>query len=573
VTAGIGVLCRHDSRRLPGKILRELRGRTVLGHIVDRLRRGAGESPIVVATSDDSSDDPIARYCRRSGLACFRGPLADVAGRFLACAEGNGWEFAVRINGDNLFTDPDALRAMLAIASTGQYDFVTNVPGRTFPFGMSIEIVRTSFYRDVMAGVRDAAHREHVTSWLYENPGIGRRHVFENRLVPEARGLQLALDTEADLQRCESMLARMGGPPASFGLAQVARLAAAEPAADPWQGRSGPYLIAEVGGNHEGDFARACELADLAIATGVDCVKFQIYRGDALVSARESPDRNAHFKRFELKPEQHLSLARRCEAAGVHYLASVWDLESLEWIDPHLRMYKIGSGDLTAWPLLRAIAARGKPIVLSTGLATLDEVLQSVAQVQDVDARYRRPEWLCLLQCTSMYPIPDRDATLLAMEELRAATGLAVGYSDHTVGGTALRVAAAMGARVLEFHFTDRREGREFRDHKVSLMPDEVRTLQRDLLQVGALRGRAAKQPQPSEVEPGHLASFRRAVYCGRDVAAGERIAFDDLVVLRPNHGIDARDADLLVGRRARRALTAGVRLSWDDFEPGNPDV
>ncbi len=572
MNVGIIILCRFASSRLAGKILREIRGRTVLGHIVDRLRRGAAGAPITVATSADPSDDAIAHYCRRAEIDCFRGSLEDVAGRFLACAEARGFEFSVRINGDNFFADPDTLRSMLAIARTGEYDLVTNVPGRTFPYGMSVEVVRTAFFRTAMADVPDAGHREHVTSFLYENPDLGRRFVVENAEVPAARGLRLALDTEADLRLAESILGRMERAPASYAFPEIVRLATSMPARDPWAGRSGPLLIAEIGGNHEGDYGRACELADLALATQVDCIKFQIYRGDTLVNATESPDRNAHFKRFELTREQHLALARRCEDGGAQYLASVWDLESLEWIDPHLRMYKIGSGDLTAWPLLRAFASRGKPIVLSTGLATLDEVLQSVAQIQAVDARYRRPEWLCLLQCTSMYPIEEPEANLRVMNQLCEATGLSVGYSDHTEGAAALRVAAAMGARVLEFHFTDRREGRSFRDHKLSLLPDELRQLQRDLVRIRALRGEAQKQPQPSEVAQGHLTSFRRAAYVRRAIGAGERIGEGDLVYLRPNHGIDARDAGLLIGARARRPLSAYTRLDWADFDRTRDD-
>jgi sialic acid synthase SpsE/spore coat polysaccharide biosynthesis protein SpsF (cytidylyltransferase family) len=542
----------------------------VLGHIVDRISRGAGAADIVIATSSDPSDDPIAGYCRRAGLACYRGPLDDVAGRFLACAEAQGWEFAARVNGDNLFADPDTLRSMLAIAGTGNFDFVTNVPDRTFPAGMSVEIVRVAFYRQVMSTVDAAGHREHVTSWFYEHPELGRRFVFRNETCEAARGLQLALDTEEDLRRAVAVFGRMTRAPASYGMAEVVRLATTQPAGDPFSGKSGPLLIAEIGGNHEGDFEYARELTRLALETGVDCIKFQIYTGDSLVNAAESPDRNAHFKKFELTPEQHVALAQQCEAGGAQYLASVWDVEALDWIDQYLRMYKIGSGDLTAWPLLREFARRGKPIILSTGLATLEEVLQSVEFLQSVDSRYREPEMLCLLQCTSMYPIAEAEANLRVMEQLEAATGLSVGYSDHTEGQLALRVAAAMGARVLEFHFTDRREGRTFRDHRVSLTPDELVALQEDLRRIRDLRGARVKQPQASEVTQGHVESFRRAAYLSRAVEPGEVIGAADLRVLRPNHGIDARDADSLAGRRARRSLAALAPLSHDDFDSGD---
>jgi N-acetylneuraminate synthase/N,N'-diacetyllegionaminate synthase len=328
-----------------------------------------------------------------------------------------------------------------------------------------------------------------------------------------------------------------------------------------WRGAHGPLLIAEIGGNHEGDFAYAKRLTELAAASGADAVKFQLYRGATLVNAIETPDRHRHFTRFEFEREQHLELAETCAAAGVKYLASVWDLEMLDWVDPHLSLYKIGSGDLTAYPLLREFVRRGKPMVVSTGLSTLDEVLAAVAFIQSRDDRYRRADMLALLQCTSMYPIDDTDANLRVIDTLRAATGLTVGYSDHTRGRMALFVAATRGAEVLEFHFTDDRTGKSFRDHQVSLTGDEVRALCADLDQLQLLLGDGVKRPLPSEIETGHVTSFRRAVYCRRPIRRGQTISVDDLVVLRPNHGVDARQFDELVGRVAARDLQALERI------------
>lgn len=566
MSVGIIILCRFESERLPGKALLELGGRTVLGHIVDRLRRGVPRYPLVVATSSEPGDEPIARWCRRSGVPCFRGALDDVAGRFLACAECEGWDYAVRINGDNVFADADTLLAMAAIAETGQYDFVTNVPNRTFPYGMSVEIVRVSFFRRVLETIDDEADREHVTKYLYDHPDLGTRYVYVNTAYPAASGLQLALDTPEDFARCERMIASMRGNPAACGLAEIAALARGQGAASPWRGRHGPLLIAEIGGNHEGDFDAARRMARLAIDTGVDYVKFQLYRGDSLVNAVESPDRNAHFKRFELTRDQHIALAQMCRDGGVGYLASVWDLDMLDWVDEYLSIYKIGSGDLTAWPLVREFARRGKPIILATGLSTLDEVLQTVAQIQQVDDRYLHPDWLTLLQCTSMYPIQPEDANLRVMDSLRRATGLSVGYSHHAEEGLALRVAAAMGAQVLEFHFTDAREGREFRDHKISLTPEEVVALQRDCADIQRLRGDGIKRPMPSETETGHITSFRRAAYPGTALASGATIHGSDIICLRPNHGIDARDADLLIGKQLAGAKKRFEPMRMEDI-------
>ncbi len=568
MNTGIVLLCRHDSNRLPGKILREIRGRTVLGHIVDRIRRAASEHPLVVATSTATSDTPIADYCRRAGIECFRGTLEDVAGRFLACAELKNWDFAVRINGDNLFLDPDTLRAMLAVVDTDLFDLVTNVPGRTFPHGMSVEIVRTTFYADAMDRIKDPFHREHVTSWLYVNPDIGRRYVFENRSCPAAAGAQLALDTHEDLALAQRIMSRAGSNPAALGLKAIYELATRDSTRSPWRGSAGPLLIAEIGGNHEGDFEVAKAMTEAAIGSGADCVKFQIYRAESLVSPVESPDRYRHFQRFELKREQHIALAAMCRSAGVGYLASVWDMDMLEWIDPYMDIYKIGSGDLTAWPLLREFARRGKPILLSTGLATLEEVIQTVTQIQTVDPRYKQPEWLCLLQCTSMYPIPDQDAQLRVMDTLRESTGLAVGYSDHTIGSAALCAAAAMGADVLEFHFTDSREGKTFRDHKVSLTAEEVRHLKDNITQITAFRGDGVKAPQPSELADGHEVSFRRAAYLKHPVNTGARIGVEDVVLLRPAHGTDARDTEELFGSKALKDIEAFSAIRYgQDFD------
>ncbi len=552
---GVVLLCRYESRRLPGKILKEIRGRTVLSYIAERIRRGAGDRQLVVATSEHPSDDPIASYCARAGLECHRGPLDDVAARFLGCAESRGWDYAVRVNGDNLFLDSETLLAMLAIAETGVYDLVTNVPGRRFPYGMSVEIVRTEFYRQAMQATSEPSHREHVTSWLYEHPTLGTRYVFPNRVCPEAAGLPLALDTTEDLVRAERILERAGPRLSPPGLRDVFALTRERAVSFSWRGDVGPMLIAEIGGNHEGNFEVAREMAGAALSSGADCIKFQLYRGDTLVSPVESPDRHKHFQRFELTRDQHLELARMCREGGAVYNASVWDLEMLDWIDPFLTFYKVGSGDLTAWPILRELAKRRKPILLSTGLATMDEVLQTVGFLQRVDEVYRQPEMLCIMQCTSMYPIPDQDANLRVMDALRAATGVSVGYSNHTVGAAALRAAAAMGAEVLEFHFTTSREGQTFRDHKVSLLTEEVRRLKEEVSQISALRGSGVKVPQASELAAHHEVSFRRGAYVRRMIRAGEVIKADDVVLLRPAHGTDARDADSLVGAVALNDL------------------
>jgi N-acetylneuraminate synthase/N,N'-diacetyllegionaminate synthase len=336
---------------------------------------------------------------------------------------------------------------------------------------------------------------------------------------------------------------------------------------NPFKGKHGPLLIAEIGGNHEGDFEYAKKLTQLAIDSDVDFVKFQIYSGDTLVSSKESPNRNKHFKKFELSKAQHKELAKMVLDAGILYTSSVWDINAMNWIDEFISLYKIGSGDLTAYPVLREIAKIGKPIIISTGLSHEWEVLEAIEFIQQVNPIYKDKNMLAILQCTSMYPISLGDANLNVINKLKSLTGLTIGYSDHTEGCFALNCAVAMGAEVLEFHFTDSRIGKQFRDHKVSLTPIEIKRLIKEISLIRQCQGDELKKPTEIEIKNGHLLSFRRAVYPARDITVGEVFTEDNLTVLRPAHGIDARDFDKLIGKKAKRYLAYHEKLDWDAIE------
>ena len=182
-------------------------------------------------------------------------------------------------------------------------------------------------------------------------------------------------------------------------------------------------------------------MCDLAIRSGADAVKFQLYRGDTLVSPVTNPDRNAHFNKFELSQDQHIALAKRVRDAGRHYMASVWDEEMLAWIAPFIAIHKVGSGDLTCYPMLRLLARTGKPIVLSTGLSDLEEIRSAIEFIASQYSMYVSEQKIVLLQCTSAYPTPDYSANLRTIMTLAATFGLPVGYSDHTIGTGALELA------------------------------------------------------------------------------------------------------------------------------------
>lgn len=331
-----------------------------------------------------------------------------------------------------------------------------------------------------------------------------------------------------------------------------------------WQGKHGPLLIAEIGGNHEGNFKYAQRLTQLACESGVDVIKFQIYTGDTLVNKIEDTKRNKHFKKFELTPDQYIKLAKQCKSNNVLFCASVWDPSAFEWIDPYIPFYKIGSGDITAYPILDIVTSYGKPIILSTGLSTMEEIAETVKYIRTSNSRYLRDDSIALLQCTSMYPIPSEEANLKVMLEFKKRFNLVVGYSDHTIGSTAVETAIAMGAEIVEFHFTDNREGKTFRDHQVSFTKDEVLQLKEKIDIINSLKGDGIKKPLESEIKSGHINSFRRGIYLSRDIKKGEIIEKRDIVALRPNHGISSKDFDKVFGKRVNRDIKKYQRLSHE---------
>ena len=333
-----------------------------------------------------------------------------------------------------------------------------------------------------------------------------------------------------------------------------------------WANPLGVYLIAEIGGNHEGDFNKAKELVELACTTGVDAVKFQIYTADSLVNKVEDPGRNAHFKKFELTPEQHIALAKICQSNKVTYSASIWDIDAIEWIDPYMEFYKVGSGDLTAYPFLERIAIIGKPIIISTGLAKLEEVKESVEFLREKNNIYRKSDYLALLQCTSSYPLPESDVNLRVIKTFKDKFDVTVGYSDHTIDSFAAEVAVSIGAEILEIHFTDDKHRKTFRDHQISFTVEEIEDLIDKIKRIKILQGSPTKSPTESETDPGQVNSFRRGIYATHDIPKGKIISKNDLIVLRPNHGLDARLFKKIIGKKIKKNVNHYDRFNEDMF-------
>jgi N-acetylneuraminate synthase/N,N'-diacetyllegionaminate synthase len=247
-------------------------------------------------------------------------------------------------------------------------------------------------------------------------------------------------------------------------------------------------------------------------------------------------------------------------------MASVWSAEMLNWANPYLPLHKVGSGDLTCYPMLALLAQTDKPIILSTGLSSLREVAAAVAYIEECNPTYISERKLALLQCTSTYPTPDEDANIGAMLALKSEFGLPVGYSDHTLGSHAVEVAVSVGAEIIEKHFTDSRQGKMFRDHMIALTKDEVKETLDRMRHIKLLLGQGEKVLTKSEEEADHHISFRRSIYASRSIKAGELLTEDNLTVLRPFQGICASRFDDVLGCIAKQDFHAYEVLKENDI-------
>ena len=323
------------------------------------------------------------------------------------------------------------------------------------------------------------------------------------------------------------------------------------------------FVVAEAGVNHEGSVDTALALVDAAADSGADAVKFQTYRTEAYIAA-SSTERFARMKRFELSPEAFQKLAARAKARNILFLSTPLDEESVEVLDPLVPAFKIASGDLTNLPLLSAIASKGKPIILSTGVATMAEIESALSTFRSASQDGPLEERVVLLHCISSYPAPPEEINLHSIPFMRRHFKLRVGYSDHTLGTLACHAAVALGARVIEKHFTLSRANRVFRDHALSLEPHEMKTLVGEIHSIEKTLGRLEKSPGAAESK--EKMYLRRSLAARRPIAQGDSIRLEFLSGLRPQEGIPIEEISKVVGKTAARDIRPGEILQWKDL-------
>lgn len=320
-------------------------------------------------------------------------------------------------------------------------------------------------------------------------------------------------------------------------------------------------VIAEIGNNHEGNFALAQELVGLAAETGAQAVKFQTFKTEHYVSSRDEA-RYKRLKSFELSYEQFTQLARQAKDAGLMFISTPFDLKSAEFLDTIVECFKIASGDNTFYPLLSRVADSGKPVLLSTGLADLAQVRRSVAHIQSRWVSRGIRQDIAALHCVSSYPVPPAEANLRAIAKMREELNITIGYSDHCMGITAALLSVGLGARVVEKHFTINKNYSTFRDHQLSSDPNELKELVNRIRDANLMLGSGEKTPQPCESQSSE--AMRRSIVTIRSLEAGHVVALDDLTWVRPGGGLAPGNEDLVTGRKLLKSVSAGTQLTPD---------
>ncbi len=316
------------------------------------------------------------------------------------------------------------------------------------------------------------------------------------------------------------------------------------------------FIIAEIGNNHEGSFALAEEMIERAVESGVDAVKFQTIVPERFVRASQQ-ERMAQLKRFELSSDEYAKLKAIADRVGVVFLSTPYDLESVDFLSSIMPAFKIGSGDNNFYPLLEKIAATGKPIIMSTGVADMAQLRRSTNTIEAVwnDSGIRGE--LALLHCVSSYPTAPEEVNLHVISSLvNEFPRYTVGYSDHTMGIQAAVASVALGARIIEKHFTVDKNYSDFRDHQLSADPQEMKEIVRQIRELESMLGSGKNIIQPGEKLVRD--ACRRSIVAARDLPAGTTVSLGDITWMRPGDGLLPGDEHKVVGSRLEKSISKG---------------
>lgn len=320
-------------------------------------------------------------------------------------------------------------------------------------------------------------------------------------------------------------------------------------------------IIAEAGVNHNGSIETAKSLIDKAVEAGVDLIKFQTFKSENLVTktakqaeyqqkniGKKGDSQFAMLKKLELSHENHIELIRYCDAKGIRFFSTAFDMDSIDYLHSlNLGLWKIPSGEITNYPYLKKIASYKEPIILSTGMCELTDIENAINVLVTNGVS---KDTITVLHCNTEYPTPMKDVNLKAMLEIKEKFGVKIGYSDHTEGIEVPIAAVALGATVIEKHFT-LDKNMEGPDHKASLEPSELKAMVKSIRNIEQALGTGHKTVSDSERKNIEIA--RKSIVAAKDIKEGEIFTEENITVKRPGNGISPMEWENVIGKVAKR--------------------
>ena len=331
------------------------------------------------------------------------------------------------------------------------------------------------------------------------------------------------------------------------------------------------FIIAEAGVNHNGDFRLAKKLINVAKQAGADAVKFQTFKAENVVTETagmaeyqkenigSKKSQLSMIKELELSYKDFIKLKKYCDEKKIIFLSTPHSEDAIDFLEPIVPAYKIGSGDLTNLPFLGKIAKKQKPIILSTGMANLSEVREAISTIKKQENKK-----IILLHCTTNYPCPLKEVNLKAMLTLKKEFDLPVGYSDHTLGITVPIMAVAMEAKVIEKHFT-LNKNLPGPDHKASLEPRELEEMVKLIREAEKVLGSGIKKPTKSEEKIKKI--VRKSIIAKTNIPKGRKLTKEMLVIKRPGTGIEPKYINKIVGKVAKKEIKKDNLIKFEDLK------
>lgn len=565
------IQARMSSTRLPGKSLTPVNGIPLLQRVVDNAWKIPKVKSVFVLTSRDKSDDPIEAFCTFNNISFYRGDRLNVFKRFhdfILEHNLNGDDYFIRLTADNPVIDFHTTKKILSKVKDQDYVAIKSLSHIVPEFVKISAFIRLSNFN-----LSDSDF-EHVTpafrGKLSNNFSV---KLFDDNFNNLRRDLDhlFTIDDFTDLKRLNHFFKKYDSDNNPENLYHFIDSGLNVKLGNKLVGENHkPFVIGEIGQNHNGSIDLAKELIDMAIRAGVDAVKFQKrdipseLTEEAYNKPYDTPNSfgktyGEHREFLELDESQHKELKEYCDRKGIIYFCTPCDVPSVDLLERiGVPFYKVASRDLSNGILLERLSKTDKPVIISTGMADYEEIDLALNQLN------KTKNELIILQCTSEYPCSYDNVNLNVMKTLESKYGYIVGFSDHTPGSLVSAVAVSLGAKVIEKHITLDKTMKGT-DQPGSLEENELSQLVKDIDVANRILGKSQKEKLESI--KGTMVKLQRSITSAKDIKTGEILTSDMICLKSPGNGIPYKDKDLLLGKKATLNIKANTTLNINHFE------